>query len=83
MGRLLAEIADGEASEDEVRELRRTLYGLEAVLRLHFAQEDEAYFSLIEEERRPNPANGGHAPERPGAGRNPSTLPQGFADKSE
>jgi heavy metal translocating P-type ATPase len=83
VGRLLAEIADGEASEDEVRELRRTLYGLEAVLRLHFAQEDEAYFSLIEEERRPNPANGGHVPERPGAGRNPSTLPQGFADKSE
>ena len=27
------------------------LYGLDAVLRLHFAQEDEGYFSLIDDDR--------------------------------
>ena len=27
-------------------ELRRVLYGLEAILRLHFAQEDELYDSV-------------------------------------
>jgi hypothetical protein len=30
----------------QVLELRRLLYGLYAVLRLHFAQEDESYLSL-------------------------------------
>jgi iron-sulfur cluster repair protein YtfE (RIC family) len=33
---------------DSVREARRTLYSLYAVLRLHNAQEDEGLFSLIE-----------------------------------
>jgi hypothetical protein len=29
--------------------LRRVLYGLDAVLRLHFAQEDEHYLVLLDE----------------------------------
>jgi heavy metal translocating P-type ATPase len=33
--------------EGERRELRRLLYGLHAVLQLHFAQEDESYLSLV------------------------------------
>jgi heavy metal translocating P-type ATPase len=37
----------GPESED-LPELRRVLYGLHAILRLHFAQEDEAYMSLFE-----------------------------------
>jgi hypothetical protein len=41
--------ADGPGPED-VLELRRVLYGLDEVLRLHFAQEDEGYFSLIEDD---------------------------------
>ena len=34
---------------DDVLELRRLLYGLHAILRLHFAQEEEGYFSLLDE----------------------------------
>jgi len=37
----------GPAPED-LPELRRLLYGLHAVLRLHMAQEDEAYLSLVD-----------------------------------
>jgi hypothetical protein len=29
-----------------MRDLRRTLYGLDAILRLHFDQEEELYLSL-------------------------------------
>ncbi len=42
-GHLLSDLPDeGPASEDLV-DLRRVLYGLHAILRLHFAQEEEAY----------------------------------------
>jgi len=34
--------------EDDVAEFRRLLYGLHAVLRLHFAQEEEGYFTLAD-----------------------------------
>ena len=34
---------------DELLELRRVLYGLHAILELHFAQEDEGYLSLVDE----------------------------------
>jgi heavy metal translocating P-type ATPase len=37
--------ADGPGPAD-VRDLQRTLYGLHAVLRLHFDQEEELYFAL-------------------------------------
>ncbi|HZD65959.1 MAG TPA: heavy metal translocating P-type ATPase, partial [Acidimicrobiales bacterium] len=59
LARQLADIEEDDPTDEEVRELRRTLYGLEAVLRLHFAQEDEAYFSLVEEEP---PSPGHHGP---------------------
>ncbi len=50
LGRLLDEVpADGPDEEDLV-EMRRLLYGLHAILRLHFAQEDEGYLSLAEPE---------------------------------
>lgn len=39
---------DAPSSED-LRDLRRILYGLCAVPRLHFAQEEEAYLSYVEE----------------------------------
>ena len=32
----------------DIRDLRRTLYGLHAILRLHFDQEEELYASLEE-----------------------------------
>lgn len=46
LGRHLDE-PDG-MTEDKVDDLRATLYGLDAVLRLHFAQEEESYFVLAE-----------------------------------
>ncbi len=46
--------ADGPTVEDRV-DLRRVLYGLHAILRLHFAQEEEAY-SWISAERAEVPA---------------------------
>jgi hypothetical protein len=46
--RLLEGVGD-EALAEDVVELRRLLYGLYAVLRLHNDQEEEAAFSLIPE----------------------------------
>ncbi len=52
LGRLLAEVPpEGPLSED-LPELRRTLYALEAILGLHFAQEEEIYESVAAEPGR-------------------------------
>jgi heavy metal translocating P-type ATPase len=40
---LLNELPDDGPTPDDLVDLRRVLYGLYAILRLHFAQEDEAY----------------------------------------
>ena len=45
--RLLADLDDDTAQPEDVVELRRLLYGLYAVLRLHNAQEEEGAFSLV------------------------------------
>jgi phosphoserine phosphatase len=45
-GRLLSESPEGAIDTDDLPELRRVLYGLHAILRLHFAQEEEAYAAL-------------------------------------
>ncbi|HKS48528.1 MAG TPA: hemerythrin domain-containing protein [Amycolatopsis sp.] len=45
LGRHLGESPDG-IQRDQIDDLRATLYGLDAVLTLHFAQEEEAYFTL-------------------------------------
>jgi soluble P-type ATPase len=47
---------------DDVRELRRLLYGLHAVLRLHFAQEDESYFTLADDDRSLGTPGSGPSP---------------------
>ena len=47
LGRLLEELPADGPDEEDVAELRRLLYGLHAILRLHFAQEEEGYLSLI------------------------------------
>ncbi len=46
LGRLIADIADRAPGEADIADLRGTLYGLYAILRLHTVQEDEAYLSL-------------------------------------
>jgi heavy metal translocating P-type ATPase len=45
--RLLGELGDESVQPEDVVELRRLLYGLYGVLRLHNAQEDEGAFSLV------------------------------------
>lgn len=47
-GRLLVEMDPAGPDAEDRRDLRRILYGLHAVLTLHFAQEDEHYLSLFE-----------------------------------
>ncbi len=41
---------DHPADRSGAEDLRATLYGLHALLALHFAQEEEAYHSLVDEE---------------------------------
>ena len=49
IGRLLDEVDPVDPDPDELLELRRVLYGLHAILELHFAKEDEGYLSLIDD----------------------------------
>jgi heavy metal translocating P-type ATPase len=53
LSRLLDDIPGEGVDIHDIQELRRTLYGLYAILRLHFAQEDEGYFSLVEDTDAP------------------------------
>ena len=46
-GRLVAQLPAGGPVTEDLRDLRRVLYGLHAILSLHFAQEEELY-SLLE-----------------------------------
>jgi hypothetical protein len=48
LGRNITELRPEGPGPEDIRELRRILYGLDAILRLHFAQEEEAYFALID-----------------------------------
>jgi heavy metal translocating P-type ATPase len=50
LGRLLDDVDIAGAGEEDLTELRRLLYGLHAILRLHTAQEDESYLSLADEQ---------------------------------
>ncbi len=55
--RLLTDLDNETVQPEDVVELRRLLYGLYAVLRLHNAQEEEGAFSLV-----PNGVADAHAP---------------------
>ncbi|MET7833669.1 heavy metal translocating P-type ATPase [Micromonospora sediminicola] len=57
IGGHLAASPDGRLRREEVTDLLAALYGLDAVLRLHLAQEEEDYFSL-------NPSDGEASPDR-------------------
>lgn len=62
LGRLLADIDPAGMDEGDLTELRSSLYGLYAILKLHTAQEDEHILSLVDEEggatRRSDPGAG-------------------------
>jgi heavy metal translocating P-type ATPase len=49
--RLLTDVDNETVQPEDVVELRRTLYGLYAVLQLHNAQEEEGAFSLVPRDR--------------------------------
>ncbi len=46
--RTLDELPPNGPDPEDVRELRRILYGLYAILALHFAQEEESYLALLD-----------------------------------
>jgi soluble P-type ATPase len=50
LGRLLDDLDGDTLDGDDSTDARRLLYGLHAVLRLHFSQEDEGYLSLADDE---------------------------------
>jgi hypothetical protein len=49
LGQLLDDIGPSGPDEDDIDEIRRLLYGLHAILRLHTLQEEESYLSLGDE----------------------------------
>jgi hypothetical protein len=58
VGVVLDSIDPAGPDDDDIKELRGLLYGLYAVLQLHFAQEDEGYLSLAEEPPSSSDAEG-------------------------
>ena len=55
-GHMLSDLPPEGPTPDDFADLRRVLYGLHAILRLHFAQEEEAYAWLASEADRPERA---------------------------
>jgi hypothetical protein len=53
---LLADLPPSGPDAEDLMDLRRVLYGLHAILRLHFAQEEEAYAWLASEDEELSPA---------------------------
>jgi hypothetical protein len=49
LGCVLDDLDPQGPDTDDITELGRLLYGLHAILRLHFAQEDEGYLSLVDD----------------------------------
>jgi hypothetical protein len=66
LGRLLDGLEAAPPTEEDLGELRRALYGLHAILELHFAQEDEGYLSLADDAPEPD------AVRQPAEGRDPA-----------
>ncbi len=56
MDRLVAEIPESGPGPEDLTDLRRVLYGLDAILRLHMAQEEELYVALGDEHPEAAPA---------------------------
>jgi len=52
LGRIVDDLPPAGPDPDDTRELKRILYSLDAILRLHFAQEEESYLSLLDKGRR-------------------------------
>jgi hypothetical protein len=48
LGRMVDELGPAGPASEDLPDLRRVLYGLDAILRLHMAQEEELYLTLGE-----------------------------------
>ena len=46
----MREVPDEGPGPEDLTDLRRVLYGLDAIIRLHMAQEDELYLALGDEQ---------------------------------
>ena len=53
LARMIADMPAEGPSQLDANEFRRVLYGLDAILRLHIAQENELYHSLADADRAP------------------------------
>jgi soluble P-type ATPase len=69
LGGVLADLGPAGPEAEDRTDLRRILYGIHAILRLHFAQEEEAYLSLLDhsggERAAAGPPGGGRPPRVP------------------
>jgi hemerythrin-like domain-containing protein len=54
LGHVIDDTEPDGPDEDDILEIRRLLYGLHAILVLHFAQEDEGYLSLVDDDAAAN-----------------------------
>jgi Hemerythrin HHE cation binding domain len=50
LGRMVTDLPPGGPAEESMNDFRRLLYALDAIVRLHFAQEDEMYCGLADAE---------------------------------
>ncbi len=48
LGQLRAQLIDGSLNANQTKALRRVLYGLYALVKVHFAKEEEVYLPLLE-----------------------------------
>jgi len=55
--RLVRELPESGPGPEDLTDLRRLLYGLDAILRLHMAQEEELYLSLGDEHPEAQPGH--------------------------
>ena len=62
--RLVRDLPEDAPTADDRTDLRRLLYGLDAILRLHMAQEEELYASLGDDRRSARMPVGGDRAER-------------------
>ena len=56
LGALRSQVAGESFGEAEVQALRRVLYGLYALVAVHFAKEEEVYLPLLDRRLTPNEA---------------------------
>ncbi len=56
LDRLVDQLRDHGPDEGDVAELRRVLYGLHAIADLHFVQEEQGYFALLDDNSPDGPA---------------------------